>query len=77
MIDDGSTDNTAELVKGWQMENKILIRYFYQENQGMHGAHNAAYRLIDTELNTCIDSDDYIPDDAVEKIVNFWKEHGS
>lgn len=77
VIDDGSTDNTAELVKGWQMENKILIRYFYQENQGMHGAHNAAYRLIDTELNTCIDSDDYMPDDAVEKIVNFWKGHGS
>ena len=39
----------------------------------MHGAHNAAYRLVDTELNTCIDSDDYMPDDAVEKIVRFWK----
>ena len=77
IIDDGSTDNTAELVEQWKKENKILIRYFYQENQGMHGAHNAAYRLIDTELNTCIDSDDYMPDDAVEKIVNFWKEHGS
>lgn len=77
IIDDGSNDNTAELVKGWQIEGKITIRYFYQENQGMHGAHNAAYRLIDTELNTCIDSDDYMPDDAVEKIVNFWKEHGS
>ena len=77
VIDDGSTDNTAELVEQWKKENKILIRYFYQENQGMHGAHNAAYRLIDTELNTCIDSDDYMPDDAVEKIVNFWKEHGS
>lgn len=77
IIDDGSNDNTAELVKGWQKEDKIPIRYFYQENQGMHGAHNAAYRLIDTELNTCIDSDDYMPDDAVEKIVKFWKEHGS
>ena len=76
VIDDGSTDNTAELVKGWQKEDKIPICYFYQENQGMHGAHNTAYRLIDTELNTCIDSDDYMPDDAVEKIVNFWKEHG-
>lgn len=77
VVDDGSNDNTAELVKGWQKEGKIPIRYFYQDNQGMHGAHNAAYRLIDTELNTCIDSDDYMPDDAVEKIVNFWKEHGS
>ena len=77
VIDDGSTDNTAELVEQWQKEAKISIRYFYQKNQGMHGAHNAAYRLIDTELNTCIDSDDYMPDDAVEKIVKYWKEHGS
>ena len=72
VIDDGSTDNTRELVEGWKREEKIPITYFYQENQGMHGAHNAAYRLIDTELNTCIDSDDYMPDDAVEKIVGFW-----
>ena len=77
IIDDGSSDNTRELVAGWINENKISIRYHYQENQGMHGAHNTAYRLITTELNTCIDSDDYMPDDAVEKIVTFWKKHGS
>ena len=77
IIDDGSTDNTRELVESWIAENKIPIRYHYQENQGMHGAHNTAYKLITTELNTCIDSDDYMPDNAVEKIVNFWKEYGS
>lgn len=77
IIDDGSTDHTRELVEGWIAENKIPIRYHYQENQGMHGAHNTAYRLITTELNTCIDSDDYMPDDAVEKIVTFWKQYGS
>ena len=77
IIDDGSSDNTRELVSKWIKENKIPIRYHYQENQGMHGAHNTAYRLITTELNTCIDSDDYMPDDAVEKIVTFWKKYGS
>ncbi len=77
VIDDGSTDNTRELVEGWIAENRIPIRYIYQGNQGMHGAHNTAYRNIKTELNTCIDSDDYMPDDAVEKIVTFWGKHGS
>lgn len=77
IIDDGSKDNTRELVESWMKENRIEIRYIYQENQGMHGAHNTAYRNIDTELNTCIDSDDYMPDNTVEIIVNFWKEHGS
>lgn len=77
VVDDGSVDNTKELIEKWIDEDKISIRYIYQQNQGMHGAHNTAYRNIDTELNTCIDSDDYMPDDAVEKIVSFWKKYAS
>lgn len=77
VVDDGSSDNTRELVEGWIAEGKIPIRYIYQQNQGMHGAHNTAYRNINTPLNTCIDSDDYMPDDAVEKILNCWQQHGS
>ena len=77
VVDDGSSDNTRQLVEGWIAEGKIPIRYIYQENQGMHGAHNTAYRNIHTLLNTCIDSDDYMPDDAVEKILNCWRENGN
>ncbi|MEH7224597.1 glycosyltransferase family 2 protein [Bacillus sp. JJ1566] len=76
IIDDGSTDNTKELVSSWVNEGLIEIKYVWQENQGMHGAHNTAYELIDTELNVCIDSDDFMPKDAVEKILSFWKMHG-
>ncbi|WJH32315.1 glycosyltransferase family 2 protein [Paenibacillus sp. CC-CFT747] len=77
IIDDGSTDGTEELVKEWMAEGIVPIRYHYQANQGMHGAHNTAYELVDTELNVCIDSDDYLSDYAVERIVTFWREHGS
>ena len=77
VVDDGSTDNTRQLVEGWIAECKIPIRYIYRQNQGMHGAHNTAYRNIDTPLNTCIDSDDYMPDDAVEKILACWQKYGS
>jgi glycosyltransferase involved in cell wall biosynthesis len=77
IIDDGSTDKTKELVESWILENIIPIRYHFQENQGMHGAHNTAYELIDTELNVCIDSDDYMPIDAIEKIITFWRKKGS
>lgn len=78
VVDDGSTDNTANLIKEWQKkDNGFEIRYVYKENGGMHTAHNTAYENINTELNVCIDSDDYMTDDAVEKIVNCWKEHGS
>ncbi len=88
IIDDGSTDNTRELVASWlgcspaeRMEGEsghgFRITYIWQANQGMHGAHNTAYRNITTELNTCIDSDDWMPDNAVERIVDFWSAHGS
>lgn len=98
IIDDGSSDNTSQLVHSWIKEVNInkktlnqpnlhefegwckagfKIRYIWQENQGMHGAHNTAYRNITTELNTCIDSDDWMPDDAVERIVSFWNGHVS
>lgn len=69
IVDDGSIDETKTLVDNWQQENRIDIRYIYQENQGMHGAHNTAYDNIKTELNVCIDSDDYMPNNAVEIIL--------
>lgn len=77
VVDDGSTDQTRELVSSWIQEGRISIRYEYKENGGMHTAHNVAYRLIETELNTCIDSDDYMPSNAVEKILNCWQKHGN
>ena len=73
VVDDGSSDNTAALVRSWQeQENGFEIRYLYQENGGMHTAHNAAYEVIDTELNVCIDSDDCLADGAVKKILDKW-----
>lgn len=78
LVDDGSTDNTAELIKEWQKkDNGFEIRYIYKENGGMHTAHNTAYENIDTELNVCIDSDDYMADNAVELILNCWSKHKS
>ena len=73
VVDDGSTDNTKELVMKWQKEADFQIDYIYKKNGGMHTAHNIAYENIDTELNVCIDSDDYLTDDAVEIIVNEWE----
>ncbi|MCC8104212.1 MAG: glycosyltransferase [Clostridiales bacterium] len=75
IIDDGSTDHTEDLVRKWQREDcGFEIRYVYKENGGMHTAHNTAYENIDTELNTCIDSDDCMADGAVEKILRKWEE---
>ena len=78
IIDDGSRDNTREVVESWLREPlDFELQYHYKENGGLHTAYNEAIARIDTELCVCIDSDDFMPDDAVEKILAFWEKYGS
>lgn len=75
IVDDGSTDETRKLVEKWKKkEREFEIQYIYQENGGMHTAHNTAYAHIKTELSMCIDSDDRLAKGAVEKILKKWGE---
>jgi len=77
IVDDGSTDNTADMVKTWIDEALIPIEYYYKNNGGMASAHNEAYKHIDTLLAVCVDSDDWMPNDGVEKILSKWEQDGS
>lgn len=74
IIDDGSTDNTFEVVsKMKNKENGFEIQYIYKENGGLHTGYNTAIENATTELCMCIDSDDWIADGAVDKIIKVWK----
>ena len=76
IVDDGSKDHTDELIEQWKTEaDGFQIRYIYKENGGMHTAHNVAYAAIHTELNVCVDSDDAMPENAVQTILEFWEKH--
>jgi len=72
IVDDGSTDGTEILVKSWQQEKRLAIHYYKKENGGLHTAYNLAIAKASTELFICIDSDDFMPDDAVENILELW-----
>ncbi len=76
VIDDGSTDETRALVQGFIDEGRIPIRYIYKENGGLYTGYNTAYADIETELNVCVDSDDAMPENAVEIILRTWLEKG-
>jgi len=69
IVDDGSTDNTENLVSGWIKENNIPIRYFKQKNQGKHVAINLGVREAKGEFFLIIDSDDYCVNNALEKFM--------
>lgn len=76
VIDDGSTDNTREVIAQYIAEQRIAIRYIWKENGGLYTGYNIAYTNITSPLNVCIDSDDFIPENAVELILQTWNERG-
>lgn len=78
IIDDGSTDGTAQAVAAWTAQERgFRIQYVYKENGGLHTGYNAAIEQLETELAVCIDSDDYMPPRAVEQILRHWDAQGS
>lgn len=73
VVDDGSSDNTEELFSQWcKEENPFPIRYVKQKNGGKCRAINRGLELAQGELFFTIDSDDYMTDDALEKVA-LWE----
>lgn len=71
MVDDGSTDNTESLVTLWQQEASFPIRYIKKANGGKYRAYNVGLREAKGELFFCVDSDDWLPTDSIERIMAY------
>ena len=69
IVDDGSTDGTKEVVEEFIGEKKVDIRYIYKENGGKHTALNIGMHSAKREYFVCIDSDDYLEEDAIDSII--------
>ena len=73
IVDDGSTDNTEEVVAKWLKEKlPFPVRYYKKENGGKHRAINFALTRANGELFFIVDSDDYLSDTAIETIVHIY-----
>lgn len=75
IIDDGSKDNTKELVERFINENKIKIRYYKKKNGGKHTALNYGTKKANGELILVLDSDDFLMKEAIEIINKYWKKY--
>lgn len=75
VVDDGSIDGTRALIEQWSREEKSFpIRYVRQENGGKCRAINRGLGLARGELFFTMDDDDYLTDDALEKIARWERE---
>lgn len=68
IVDDGSTDNTRELIEGYILEEAIKIRYYFQNNKGKHFAINLALKIAAGDYFVNIDSDDFLVSDSLEQV---------
>jgi glycosyltransferase involved in cell wall biosynthesis len=71
IVDDGSTDNTQDLVASWRAP--FPIRYLYKENGGKHTAFNLGVQEAKGELFLTFDSDDSCVPQALQTFYDVWQ----
>lgn len=68
LIDDGSTDESYAICKGYE-EKDERINAIHTENRGVSYARNLGLNMIKGQFVTFVDSDDYIDNSLIEKMV--------
>ena len=75
IIDDGSNDNTKDLINKFIKEKKINISYFYKENGGKHTAVNLGVKKAKGNYILILDSDDELTENAIDLVTKKWKKY--
>ena len=75
VMDDGSKDETENLIKDYIAKNEIEIRFFKQQNQGKMTAINNLAQYVTGEIWIECDSDDYFTDGAFDKIKDLYEKN--
>ena len=71
IVNDGSTDAIDYVINSFIEEKRVDIKYYSQENQGKHVAHNFGVAHCETEYFACVDSDDILLPSAIDEILLF------
>lgn len=75
IVDDGSTDNTEEVVSDFIKNADFEIQYIKKSNGGKHTAVNVGVKEIDTALTFIVDSDDQLLPVAVETVLSKYNKY--
>mgnify|MGYP000081809677 CR=1 FL=1 len=79
VVDDGSTDDTREVVADWKREhetNKLTVRLLRQQNRGAPAARNRGMEAASGGFLLFLDSDDRLVPDAVALLRRTLSESG-
>ena len=76
IVNDGSTDNSEEIIQKWINENqhKKTIKYFKKENGGLSEARNFGVKQATGEYITFVDSDDYLEGNIYKNLEKYIDE---
>lgn len=74
IVDDGSTDNTHDVVQKFVEEGIIPIKYVFKRNGGKHRAINEGVKHAKGELFFIVDSDDMLPPDALKRVAEVYQQ---
>ncbi|MBO4816620.1 MAG: glycosyltransferase family 2 protein [Clostridia bacterium] len=72
IVDDGSTDNTEEVLKCY--ENDERIKYYKKDNSGVADTRNYGVKMATGEYIIFVDSDDYISENLLNDIERFIRQ---
>lgn len=73
VVDDGSADNTKNIVEEFISTCRtLLIKYYRKENGGKHTAVNLGIKKAQGELLFIADSDDMLPPDCIDTVAKEW-----
>lgn len=71
IIDDGSVDNTKEVIIDFLKDSRIS--YYYKSNSGVSSARNQGMKIARGDFLVRLDSDDQLTSKVIEEGVNFFK----
>lgn len=74
LINDGSTDNTEDLIQSFLKDADFKIEYIVQKNMGKNYCHNKAITLAQGELFLILDSDDAIVPECMNTFWKHWQD---
>ena len=75
LVDDGSTDKTAEICLKYQNQYPDNIIYLYQENQGQGAARNFGLKYVKGKYINFLDSDDKFSGNTFYSVYEFFEKH--